>query len=261
MTAQNTERDRMEELLAEHALSGLSAEDAAVLAELEAGEHDESYELAAAALELALVDHEQASPPAEVMERIKAGVLAHAAASRTATGRTQDAVEEEAPAPLAVLFRALPWLAAAAAIALAAVAWMPARTPSFSDQRVALLESPGVMTVAWQALEDPAAAGYTDGDVVWSDALQQGYMRFVGLEPNDPLKEQYQLWIFDASRSADHPVDGGVFNVNEAGEVIVPIDAKIRVNQASMFAITVERPGGVVVSDRSRLPLLAQPAG
>ncbi len=261
MTIHNADRDRMEELLAEQALAGLSIEDANVLAELETGEHDASYEFAAAALELALVEHERVAPPADVLDRIKAGVLAHAAASRASAGRTQDAFEEEAPAPIVVLFRALPWLAAAAAIALAAVAWMPVRTPSFSDQRVAMLASPGVMTVAWTALEDPSAAGYVEGDVVWSDELQQGYMRFVGLKANDPATEQYQLWIFDATRSADHPVDGGVFDVNDSGEIIVPIDAKIRVNQASMFAITVERPGGVVVSDRSRLPLLAQPAG
>ena len=40
----------------------------------------------------------------------------------------------------------------------------------------------------------------------------------------------------------------------------MPIEAKLPVSNAVMFAITVERPGGVVVSDRSRLPLLAKVA-
>ena len=36
------------------------------------------------------------------------------------------------------------------------------------------------------------------------------------------------------------------------------IDAKIKVDEAFMFAITVERPGGVVVSEREHLVLLGQ---
>jgi hypothetical protein len=41
-------------------------------------------------------------------------------------------------------------------------------------------------------------------------------------------------------------------------EVIVPIDAKVAVGEACLFAITVEKPGGVVVSERERIVLLAQ---
>ncbi|MEM7228940.1 MAG: anti-sigma factor, partial [Planctomycetota bacterium] len=82
-----------------------------------------------------------------------------------------------------------------------------------------------------------------------------------GLEANDPSVMQYQLWIFDAERSADHPVDGGVFDIPAGGgEVIVPIDPKLAVSDATLFAITVEQPGGVVVSARERIVLLAQPA-
>jgi len=32
-------------------------------------------------------------------------------------------------------------------------------------------------------------------------------MRFSGLPANDPQQEQYQLWIFDASRGEDYPID------------------------------------------------------
>ena len=86
-------------------------------------------------------------------------------------------------------------------------------------------------------------------------------MRFAGLAPNDPTREQYQLWIFDKDRPAETPVDGGVFDVDPAtGEVVIAIDPKVRVTDATMFAVTVEKPGGVVVSKRERIPVLAKPA-
>ncbi|MFM8633793.1 MAG: anti-sigma factor domain-containing protein, partial [Planctomycetia bacterium] len=115
------------------------------------------------------------------------------------------------------------------------------------------------VTVAWKAGEDPviAAPGADLGDVVWSPSRQRGFMRIRGLAANDPGKEQYQLWIFDAERNADYPVDGGVFNVTADGEVVVPIDPRLPVGRATLFAVTVEKPGGVVVSTRERVPLLA----
>ena len=60
----------------------------------------------------------------------------------------------------------------------------------------------------------------------------------------------------DLTSLEPHPVDGGVFDVTRNGEVIIPIDAKIAVSNPTAFAITVEKPGGVVVSDRSRIPLV-----
>ena len=83
-------------------------------------------------------------------------------------------------------------------------------------------------------------------------------MVFSGLPVNNPNVEQYQLWIFDTDKGQDHPVDGGVFDIAGTKQVVVPIDARIPVNKAVQFAITVEKPGGVVVSDKSRLPLLAE---
>jgi hypothetical protein len=55
-----------------------------------------------------------------------------------------------------------------------------------------------------------------------------------------------------------YPVDGGVFDVPKAdGDVVVRIDPRLPVSRATAFAVTVEEPGGVVVSSRDRLPLLA----
>ena len=84
-------------------------------------------------------------------------------------------------------------------------------------------------------------------------------MRFANLAPNDPKLSQYQLWIFDKQRDEKYPVDGGVFDVTATGEVIVAISAKLPVGDAVLFAVTVEAPGGVVVSKRERIVVTAAP--
>ena len=96
------------------------------------------------------------------------------------------------------------------------------------------------------------------GDIVWSDEKQVGYMRLSGLPVNDPGKETYQLWIFDETQDEKTPIDGGTFDVNSSGELIIPIDAKLRARNTKMYAITVEKPGGVVVSKREKIVALAK---
>ena len=94
------------------------------------------------------------------------------------------------------------------------------------------------------------------GDVVWSNSAQKGFVRFSNLPVNDKTKEQYQVWIFDENQK--HPVDGGVFDANEAGEIIIPIDPKIKVQKPKMFAVTAEKPGGVVVSPLEKVMAVAK---
>lgn len=130
--------------------------------------------------------------------------------------------------------------------------------PSADDLLAALQGRAGTQVVPWTPTEDPAGAG-ADGAVVWNGEAQAGVMRFSGLEPNDPAEWQYQLWIFDAARDDRFPVDGGVFDVGPDGDALVPIRASLPVSQPVLFAITVERPGGVVVSSRERIALVAQP--
>jgi anti-sigma-K factor RskA len=113
-----------------------------------------------------------------------------------------------------------------------------------------------LLDLPWKTAGELAESGVS-GDVVWSDARQEGYMRFRNLPRNEPTAEQYQLWIFDQEQSLDTPVDGGVFDIDASGELVVPIDAKLEVHEALAFAVTVEKPGGVVVSDRTRLILTA----
>jgi anti-sigma-K factor RskA len=82
-------------------------------------------------------------------------------------------------------------------------------------------------------------------------------MRFRGLPVNDVQKETYQLWIFDKTQDKETPIDGGTFDVSSDGEVIIPINAKLKAQEPAMFAITIEKPGGVVVSKRGKVAALA----
>lgn len=131
------------------------------------------------------------------------------------------------------------------------------RTLSAAEMREAMLASAtGIIKANWAAgnvkeLKD------ISGDVVWSDEKQAGFMRFRGLPVNDRSKETYQLWIFDKTQDKATPIDGGVFDVAANGEVIIPINAKLKALEPGMFAITVEKPGGVVVSKREKIAALA----
>jgi anti-sigma-K factor RskA len=166
------------------------------------------------------------------------------------------------------------WMAAAACLALFVSVWRPMssdlrstpQSASLADLRNELQARPGTLVAQWQDVfadvwPAPEAAG-VEGDVVWSPQEQTGYLRLSGLPVNDPSKEQYQLWVVDAERGLEQRIDGGVFDVTASGEVIVPIDPRIPVGSAMAFAITIEQPGGVVVSDMTRRgPIALMPQG
>jgi hypothetical protein len=264
----------MSELLADRALQGLSDLEARELLQL-GGAGDASYDEAAAAIALAELARTGDGEP--LPEALAGKVLADArsrAAERPAPVRSRP--EGLAAARSRSRWSRAPslgWMAAAAAAVIAVFGWTrspgvvekvqlvevtapPPRVPTPGERRAELLaQAPDARTIGWSATPDPSAKGAT-GDVVWSESLQQGYMRIRGLAANDPKAAQYQLWIFDGKRDQAHPVDGGVFDVVD-GEVIVPIRAAIQVFEPKLFAVTVERPGGVVVSKRERIVLTA----
>ena len=95
------------------------------------------------------------------------------------------------------------------------------------------------------------------GKVTWSDDKQEGYMTLTNLPTNNPQAKQYQLWIVDPGRD-DKPVDGGVFDIPaNADTAIVPIRSALAVNDPKAFVITLEQPGGVVVSKQETVVALA----
>lgn len=177
--------------------------------------------------------------------------------------------DDGSPRPRPSLLGWAGWVLSAAAIALCVV--LAGRNaalqeslrlgdPALRRDRL-VAEAADAATLDWTPLTHESAQGLA-GRVTWSDARNEGYMTFRGLAPNDPKVTQYQLWIFRGTDlgAEPHPIDGGVFDVPASGEVVVPIDAKLAVGRAATFVVTVEPPGGVVVSDRSKLVALAQRA-
>jgi len=147
-------------------------------------------------------------------------------------------------------------LAAAFALALVFIQTEQTAPEGVATRSELITTASDAVVIPWAR---PATAGYeqVSGDVVWSDARQAGFMRLAGLPANDPSVAQYQLWIVDADRSPQ-PVDGGVFDMPVGtGEVVIPIDAKLAVNAPTVFAITLEKPGGVVVSEGPLLVIAA----
>ena len=175
------------------------------------------------------------------------------------------------------------WLVAAACFLLALIGWMrplqPVRLPiaavhdtlppeviketvlaprpsTPAQERDALIVRAETLKVTLNSTRDPAAAGVS-ADVVWDAATQTGFLHLVGLKANDPRVHQYQAWIFDGARDKRYPVDCAVFDVPpDASEVIISIRAAVPIRLANAFAVTVEKPGGVVVSDRAHVIVL-----
>jgi hypothetical protein len=262
--------DRLSELLAGKAAGDLTRDEGRELALLRraAPPADRPDLLAVGGLlQLAFLKSDRGGARRRMPRRLEDRLLAQAEAWQAqpaaavtniagARRRRPAGVDAESPAAAPDRFRG--WWAAAAGWAVAAMlAWnlmqVPGRGPAPAGAlppaalRAALLRTGGdVQTVRWGASEAPGYAG-VQGEVVWSDSRQEGYLRLAGVPPNDRQRQQYQLWIVDPERDS-HPVDGGVFDIPSTGEVIVPIQARLHVEHPKAFAITLERAGGVVVS-------------
>lgn len=165
--------------------------------------------------------------------------------------------------------RVAPWLLAAASIALAVFAWTTrpgapgvVTPPSASERLAELRASAGTKVWMVGAQGEWQAKGAGVGELVWNEREQRGFLRVKSLDANDAGKEQYQAWLFDGTRGKE-AVSGGVFDapaeVDAQGYRIVEIRPDLRVGELTTFAVTIERPGGVVVTDASRLVLLATP--
>lgn len=260
------------------------------LQELELLDADHSarnaFDAVAAQIDSAYTELDMVEMPAGLEDRLFAAIPASA---QSAPSQQQEPklqlTDAPMPAPAAVAASTsggawFPWLLAAASIALAVTVIVRPDSPNAispseaRDQLIAQTDPSSLVRYDWTPTEDPSVVGEVSGELVWDDATQQGYMTISGLEVNDPSTFQYQLWIFDAAAPqgvlpfegfggllSQRPIDGGVFDITQSGEVVIPIDAKLLVKQGVAFAITVEQPGGVVVSDRSRVPLLAIPKG
>lgn len=151
--------------------------------------------------------------------------------------------------------------AIAACFALGVVLWqVPPTTETTPTQlrQSLFVEARDLIVARWSQSQDPVAIGAI-GDIAWSGERQEGYIRIRGLAANDPSKAQYQLWIVDASHPDEPPVCGGVFDMpSTSADVIIPILPAVRVCDARQFLVTIEPPGGVLVSAQERVPLHAE---
>jgi hypothetical protein len=285
---QDQSDEAMLDLLVKQVTDGLSPAEQRALDALDSAASSATlrdFERAAAAI--ALAGSANGEPlPADLAERIARQAETHFGASASAgTGKPVELagarrLPAESPARAKPGSGRYGWFAAAACLVLALFAWnrplppppsaqvaapprvvtppaaKPAAPPTAAEERAALLAKSDSLKIPLGPTKDPAAAGVS-GDVVWDPVAQRGFVHFVGLAPNDPAKRQYQLWIFDGGRDKRYPVDGGVFDIPaNATEAVIAIHAALPVLSAKAFAVTVEKPGGVVVSGREHVVAL-----
>lgn len=272
MSARWQENEVLMDLLIKEATEGLTAEEsarlAALLREVPAAERS-AMERTVAALFAAGAGKPEAMP-AGLKDRILANAPGKAGAASTA----QVSAGNVTPFPGRSTRRggmspAAGWWAAAASLVLAIAGWWPrivgdhAPPPPVAEvtaeaARKAMLAEQSTLQVSLTAASDKPLTG----DVVFDPVRQVGFLRFQGIPANDPRLAQYQLWIADAGRKQPEPVDGGVFDVTPqataSGDVIIPFRAKLPVGKAAAFVVTMEQPGGVVVSKQERVLALAK---
>lgn len=226
--------------LAQRALAGDGAASAAAL-------------LDAASLATAALAADGVAMPRELQRR-----LAFAGAAFCAARQAQRAPQPRpVPAMMTVArTRTTPaslLLAIGAAAGMALALWLHGDKSTVVPTRDELLAA-GAMTIPWQP--GPSRAhGTVQGDIVWHAGHQQGYLRIRGLAPLAE-DQQYQLWIVDQRRTGA-PVDGGLFDLRDDREQLVPIQARLPVADAAAFVVTVEPRGGVVVSEQHDVVAIA----
>ena len=266
------EPNRREQLLADAALGWVDEADRAeldaLLADPAAQREREQLERAAALGGLAVAtdaDGEAAS------------LLATAAKLHADAASFFAAQRRRAPATSG-LWRAAPWLLAAASVVLAL--W-PHDAPAPVEvapavARSALMQRPSTEWLQWNWQPGPELRqAALAGDVVWAVGRDEGYLRLRGLPPLDPA-HRYQLWVVDGKRQGP-PVDGGLLPALDAvaggaagsvagsaagsapGEVIVHVRARLPVRSAAAFVLTVEPAEGVVVSSQEHVAAIAKP--
>ncbi len=277
------QKDIFFDLLTKKAIYGLDAGEQAQLDAMDPGNAElefNSLERAAAAISMMVADDEPmpaslrskiiADANAFVVEQNEQTVAWPPTTSEDDTGYAADREERSSGSWLGWLG----WASAAVAcIALALNLWFTRVQPGPEIVKTPPVETPRLLTTA--ELRDEMLKAATDtikatwatgnvkgiagivGDIVWSDEKQAGYMTFKNLPANDPNAYTYQLWIMDENQGDATPIDGGTFDVNANGEVVIPINAKLKAKSPHLFAVTMEKPGGVVVSKREKIVALA----
>jgi len=249
--------DRFEELEAGRVLGDLSPEEWEEWQSLSGAfreNRDASLELVAAAIEADIATRMVEPLPSHLEEVIRKDI------ARFTVKPEKDTVLHPNFTPRASWQAVTAWsIAAALAFLLVAVTLTrpPAPvTPTVAESLESLQKSASdLVKTPFSGLGDYERM---NGEVVWSDTEQEGYMVLTDLPINEPADKQYQLWIVDPTRD-EAPVDGGVFDIPaDSPTAIIPIDAKLAVKKPQAFVITLEQPGGVVKSKQEIVVALAK---
>jgi len=282
--------DRLLHLLAEQALAGLETDQQSELASLLQMHPDfdmECLDRTAALLDWAVAAGDTQPLPQPVQDRIRAEAGLDLQTRPDVGDGSGDPTHEIAGR----MHRreVVAWLAAAACLLVAVLAWynrptLPLESPTIANieppatlpgtdtsdssttrltiaqQREQLLASaPDVLHLRLVNNESGIAARQPGGDIVWSSGLQIGYLRLQGLANNELPQHQYQLWIIGSDASSNEVVNGGMFYVDRnTSELILPIQVDHFVQQPKVFVVNVEPlGGGSALTD----PLLARADG
>jgi anti-sigma-K factor RskA len=266
-------RKRVLELLSDKALGELNEAELAEIRKLEEDHPElkeiaESFELTVAAISLTNLEVSEPLPLHLREKLLKVSDEYFTEARKQVEEKKEEKSREQdkqkvlgfergkTPSPF---FAWLGWaVAGAACIALAINIWLThfsletKKEPNLAQQREKILQMPDAIRLEWKH----PGTKETLGDLVWSNSAQKGFARFYKLPANEPEKETYQFWVIDESQKS--PTDAGLFNVTTQGEVIFPIETRIKVDKPKMFAITVEKPGGVVIPSLDKIIAVAE---
>ncbi|MFZ9936814.1 MAG: anti-sigma factor domain-containing protein [Luteolibacter sp.] len=250
-------KHRFDELCAGRAIGDLSPEEERELADLcqQFGvSPDAAFDLVAAAVQTDALAGAAGPLPEHLAKRLHDWVDAMPAAGAS----VENVIRPHASAWRKILHSPLTGWAAAAAVLISSLLITRGQKPLPPAQAAQELraEANDLIERRFEGLGDYQQAG---GMVIWSGSRQRGYMILDGVPANDPRQAQYQLWIVDPARDADAPVDGGVFDIpRDATRAVIPITAKLPIDNPQAFVITLEQPGGVVKSKQETVVALAK---
>lgn len=222
------------ELAALHSLSLLEGEEAAFAAHLEATDKDFAAEVAACSDAAGVIA--DAVAPVQPSDLLRERVLGLAKSTRPqATSR--------------------PWIgwAAAAALAVSAI-WLWTERSSISRKADSLaneLETlrnenkfAGLKIASLESQLDQFNG--TRAVVVWDPYQHEGRIQLTNLPPAEAGKD-YQLWIVDPAHK--NPISGGLIHRDEHGNASVRFQPVQMIRDATAFAISIEKSGGVEVGE------------
>lgn len=178
------------------------------------------------------------APPSGMRERVLAEVDRTRQVSPS-TSAIESGGRPGSTAPTAD--HARPHLMLAAAIVAFAVVALGSATLLLDLTRTepeVVLEPPPVWLVDADLVRVEGAQG-VGGRFIYSAEHDEGWLLVDGLDPVDPERHAYQLWLFHD----DVPVPAGVFVTGADGRAVFRAEAPVR--GAELVAVTLEPAGGV----------------